>query len=196
MNFNQNRYRGVGPKGIGRGRALGITILMVLSTFFLFLVHQPQTITTPPAVEKLKSVPGLATESATNQAVPIIEEKVTDPPAVLPITPSRTPPQEVKVEGKPDQTITSRVFLDIKIGEEPVERVVIGLFGNALPRTTENFKALATGEKGFGFKDSKFHRVINNFMVWLNIQTLDPRRRFHQRRRYWRTEYLRGEVQR
>lgn len=59
----------------------------------------------------------------------------------------------------------SKVYFDVAIAGEKQPRIVFELFDKVVPKTAANFKALCTGEKGFGFKDSIFHRVIPQFMI-------------------------------
>jgi len=60
--------------------------------------------------------------------------------------------------------MTTKCFFDIDIGGTAAGRVIMELRSDVVPKTCDNFRALCTGEKGFGFKGSKFHRIIPGFM--------------------------------
>jgi cyclophilin family peptidyl-prolyl cis-trans isomerase len=73
----------------------------------------------------------------------------------------------VPSQAKADEPeVTQKVFFDMSIDGKPAGRIVLGLFGNDLPKTTANFAALASGESKVGsYKGSIFHRVIKDFML-------------------------------
>ncbi|CAI9176282.1 unnamed protein product [Rangifer tarandus platyrhynchus] len=60
--------------------------------------------------------------------------------------------------------VNPAVFFDIAVDSEPLGRVSFELFADKVPKTAENFRALSTGEKGFDYKGSCFHRIIPGFM--------------------------------
>ncbi|RPI79352.1 MAG: peptidylprolyl isomerase [Desulfobacteraceae bacterium] len=60
--------------------------------------------------------------------------------------------------------MTVKCFFDMSADGEPLGKIVFELHDDVVPKTAENFRALCTGELGYGYKGSSFHRVINDFM--------------------------------
>jgi len=92
------------------------------------------------------------------------------PVETTPSNPSNTQDTEaVQAELAPNQQpklklTNPRVYLDITIGGVAAGRIVIELRADVVPKTAENFRALCTHEKGYGFRKSIFHRIIPQFM--------------------------------
>ena len=61
--------------------------------------------------------------------------------------------------------VTHTVTFSLEIGGDPIGDVKIGLFGKTVPKTVDNFYQLAQKPVGEGYKGSKFHRVIKDFMI-------------------------------
>jgi len=61
--------------------------------------------------------------------------------------------------------MASNVYFDITIDGEPAGRIVFALYDAVVPKTATNFRELATGEHGYGYAGSSFHRVIPEFML-------------------------------
>jgi len=61
--------------------------------------------------------------------------------------------------------ITKKVYFDVSIDGKDAGRVVMGLYGSALPKTTQNFVEWCSGREDGGYARSKFHRIIPGFMI-------------------------------
>jgi hypothetical protein len=58
---------------------------------------------------------------------------------------------------------------DIAIDSKPIGRITFKLFDDIVPKTAQNFRELASGQHGFGYQGSSFHRVIPAVRVFLSF---------------------------
>ncbi|OEJ95696.1 peptidylprolyl isomerase [Streptomyces thermolilacinus] len=61
--------------------------------------------------------------------------------------------------------MSENVYFDVTVDDAPLGRIVFRLFDEVVPKTARNFRELATGQNGYGYKGSPFHRVIPAFML-------------------------------
>ena len=69
-------------------------------------------------------------------------------------------------------TVTSKVYFDVSIDDQPAGRIIMGLYGQVVPKTVKNFETLCEGNltmanntTPLAYKGSIFHRVIPRFMI-------------------------------
>jgi peptidylprolyl isomerase len=59
----------------------------------------------------------------------------------------------------------AQCYFDITIDGKNSGRITFNLFDKVVPKTAANFRALCTGEKGYGYEGCGFHRIIPEFML-------------------------------
>lgn len=60
--------------------------------------------------------------------------------------------------------VTNKVYLDVKFGNYKTKRMVIGLFGDIMPKTTENFLSLCSNGN-VSYAGTTFYRVISDMTI-------------------------------
>ncbi|KAM3958237.1 LOW QUALITY PROTEIN: peptidylprolyl isomerase cyclophilin-33 [Aphomia sociella] len=71
---------------------------------------------------------------------------------------------ENEIPAAPKEKRNPQVYFDISVGKQEIGRLIMMLRADIVPKTAENFRALCTHEKGFGYQGSSFHRIIPDFM--------------------------------
>ena len=73
--------------------------------------------------------------------------------------------EETHVEERAKANSNPKVYFILKQGSSLIGSIVMELRSDIVPKTCENFRALCTGERGFGYQYSSFHRVVPGFVI-------------------------------
>ncbi|QID87074.1 peptidylprolyl isomerase C [Saccharomyces pastorianus] len=73
--------------------------------------------------------------------------------------------QQPRLVSNSASRLGKKVFFDPAVNGTKIGRIEFELYDNVVPKTAENFRALCTGEKGWGYKGVPFHRIIPDFML-------------------------------
>ena len=70
-------------------------------------------------------------------------------------------------QAQKEAAVTDSVFFDIAINGKSAGRITMGLYGDVVPKTAQNFKAICTGESeaSLTFRGSPFHRIVPKFVA-------------------------------
>jgi len=78
--------------------------------------------------------------------------------------PSHTPAASITRLSLPDTHNTPNVFLEFTNDGADIGRIEIRLFDEVTPKTANNFRQLATGERGYGYRGSSVNKIVSDSM--------------------------------
>mmetsp|Transcript_27265 Transcript_27265/g.47055 ORF Transcript_27265/g.47055 Transcript_27265/m.47055 type:complete len:308 (-) Transcript_27265:463-1386(-) len=85
-------------------------------------------------------------------------------PALAVALPLRTNDQAALAAGS-EPAVTEKLYLDFSVGGEKIGRVVIGMYGDAVPQTVKEFKRLVTKGNPLFLKGSSIHKVVPGVLI-------------------------------
>ncbi|KAL3692144.1 hypothetical protein R1sor_005795 [Riccia sorocarpa] len=70
-----------------------------------------------------------------------------------------------------EPAITKKVFFDVSIDGQPVGRVVVGVYGIAVPTGAQRFAEIAVGQRGISYKRKEFLKITPTYIQNAGVRT-------------------------